>query len=405
MLEATTIVYYVLQLLGFVLLSILTVTLTLPDSPSRHLTIPNQNMIWILQALLSSLLLFRSDPGSTDVNHTLCKVQSAIVYGAAPALSAAAFCVVARLWFLTFTVDKSKSLLLPNSKWLTIMLVAFPYVVWLGVSIVSGITSGDNVRRFPQYCASDNQVPAMVSGVTATILLVIASCFQAWTLFIVWGRYRRTRRLGKQELGNIDLALFVRISAFTVLIVIAIVLSIVAIVSAWSQVAPDLLVAGMGPIMFFIFGTQRDVLEFWHLKPRQQVSSRTQRSTPANTLTSVHAAGRSVPGSSGPPYGTDAWDVERDLAHGISRPTIIVSGGLKGKGGLGEDSDVEDIEMSDSKPSTGQLDEEEAHPTNGVAVRTIRVWTYDGPPNDQHGHALVGFSTTRSDLSDLDKTP
>lgn len=162
----------------------------------------------------------------------------------------------------------------------------------------------------------------------------------------------------------------------------------------------------VGPIMFFIFGTQRDVLESWHLKPRQQVSSRTQRSTPANTLTSVHAAGRSVPGSSGPPYGTDAWDVERGLAqHGISRPTIIVSGGLKGKGGLGEDSDVEDIEMSDSKPSTGQLDEEEAHPTNGVAVRTIKVWTYDDPPSDQHGHALVGFSTTRSDLSDLDKSP
>lgn len=407
MLAATTILYYALQLVGFLLLSILTVTLALPDAPSRHLTIPSQNMIWILQALLSSLLLFRSDPGSTNVNHTLCKVQSAIVYGAAPALSAAAFSVVTRLWFLTFTVDKSKSLLLPNSKWLTIVLVALPYVVWLAVSIVCGITSGDNVRRFPQYCASDNQLPSMVSGVTATVVLVIATCFQAWTLFIVWGRYRRTRRLGKQELGNIDLALFVRISAFTVLIVIAIVLSIVAIVSAWSQVAPDLLVAGMGPIMFFIFGTQRDVLEFWHLKPRRQVSSRTQRSTPGNTLTSVHAAGRSAPGSSGPPYGSDAWDVERDLAqHGISRPTIIVSGGLKGEGSLVEDSDAEDIEMSDSKLSS-RMDEDASHHTEGITVRTIKVWTYD-PPNDGErldGHAghAPGLPTTRSSLSDPEK--
>ncbi|KAG8920040.1 hypothetical protein FRC00_010552 [Tulasnella sp. 408] len=274
--------------------------------------------------------LFRSDPGSIDVNHTLCKVQSAIVYGAAPALSAAAFSVVTRLWFLTFTVDKSKSLLLPNSKWLTIV--------------------------------SNGCLVYLING---------------------------NARLPADEFATHSL-------------------SIVAIVSAWSQVAPDLLVAGMGPIMFFIFGTQRDVLEFWHLKPRRQVSSRTQRSTPANTLTSVHAAGRSALGSSGPPYGSDAWDVERDLAqHGISRPTIIVSGGFKGKGSLVEDSDAEDIEMSDSKPSSRMDEEASHHTTEGIAVRTIKVWTYD-PPNDgerPHGHAghAPGLPTARSSSSDPEK--
>ncbi|KAG8992114.1 hypothetical protein FRB90_001095, partial [Tulasnella sp. 427] len=358
--------------------------------------------------------LFRRDPGSLDVNHALCKVQSAIVYGAAPALSAAAFSVVARLWFLTFTVDKSRSLLLPNAKWFTVVLVALPWAVWLGVSVVSGITSGDNVRRFPQYCASDKQTPSIVSGVVTAVLLIVASCFQAWTLFIVWGRYRRTRRLGKQEIGNIDVALFVRICAFTVLIVIAIVLSIVAIVSAWSQVAPDLLVGGMGMIMFLIFGTQRDVLERWHLRPKQHVSTRTQRSTPANTFTSVHAAARSVPGSSGAPYGTDAWDIERDLAHHgpTNGPTIIVSGRMKGDGKMSstEDSDTEEIEMGDSKPSAQMEDEEEArHPAEGgISVRTIRVWTYDDPPVErqrQHGHAQVDLSTSRSSLSDSEKAP
>lgn len=40
---------------------------------------------------------------------------------------------------------------------------------------------------------------------------------------MVWGRYRRTRKLGSREIGNIDVALFLRISMFSSLIVIALV--------------------------------------------------------------------------------------------------------------------------------------------------------------------------------------
>lgn len=77
MLAATTIVYYALQLAGLLLVScvyssplsapfdvflhytqltILTITFALPQGPSRHLTIPNQNLIWIIQAIFSCLL-------------------------------------------------------------------------------------------------------------------------------------------------------------------------------------------------------------------------------------------------------------------------------------------------------------------------------------------------------------
>lgn len=44
--------------------------------------------------------------------------------------------------------------------------------------MLSGIIAGDNVRRFPQYCASDNQVPAIISGVGAAILLIVAGTLQ-----------------------------------------------------------------------------------------------------------------------------------------------------------------------------------------------------------------------------------
>ncbi|KIO30304.1 hypothetical protein M407DRAFT_224684 [Tulasnella calospora MUT 4182] len=392
MLAATTIVYYALQLAGLLLLAILTITFAVPQGPSRHLTIPNQNLIWIIQAIVSCLLLFSGHADSEQIPQGLCKVQSAIVYGAPPALSAAALAVVARLWLLTFTVDKAKSLLVPNSPWFTVGLVALPYVAWIIVAVLAGVIAGENVRRFPQYCASDNQVPSIISGIGAAFLLIVAATLQIWTLVIVGARYRRTRKLGSREIGNIDVALFMRISMFSSLIVIALVLAIVAIVSSWSQAAPDLLIAGMGPICFFIFGTQRDVLVCWHMAKKQQFASRSHTGTPGNTFASITAGQRSVPlggvGSAGHAYGTDGWDMERDIAHhqaGIRSPTLVISSSNKRSMA---DSDTEDIEMGDTK----------ARQVDGTAaeegLRTVRVLSFDtNAQPDNH------------DLDDVPPTP
>lgn len=62
--------------------------------------------------------LFTGNADSQKIEPRLCKFQSAVVYGAPPALSAAAMTVVARVWYLTFSVNKSKSLLMQASAWL-----------------------------------------------------------------------------------------------------------------------------------------------------------------------------------------------------------------------------------------------------------------------------------------------
>ncbi|KAG8992115.1 hypothetical protein FRB90_001096 [Tulasnella sp. 427] len=379
MLDTATIFYYVVQIAGLVSLTILTITFALPQGPSRHLTIPNQNLLWIFQAIASCLLLFTGHAKSEDIPHTLCKVQSAIVYGASPGLSAAALAVVARLWLLTFTVDRAKSLLLPNSAWFTVGLLALPYIAWIIVATLSGIIVGDNVRRFPRYCASDNQIPSIISGVAAAFILLVAVVLQSWTMIMVWSRYRRTRKLGSQEIGNIDVALFLRISTFASLMVIALVLAFVAIASSFSQAVPDILIASMGPVSFFIFGTQRDVLVFWRLAKRQQVTStRSHRSEPANTIGSIPTPGQRSTAAPNA-YGTDAWDLERDLAHahaGVRSPTLVVSPGNKRSMA---DSDTEDIELSDTKSHPEVL-----HPNHQDPPRTVRVLSFGTPPDDHH---------------------
>lgn len=407
MLAPTTIVYYVLQLTGLALLSILTITFALPSGPSRHVTIPNNLILWVIQSVVSCLLLFTGNADSQKIEPRLCKFQSAVVYGAPPALSAAAMTVVARVWYLTFSVNKSKSLLMQASAWLAALFVAIPMLVWIAVALASGLIAGDNVRRFPQYCASDNQTPSIISGITAAFFLLLGCIFQFWTLLIVYGRYRRSKRFGQQEVGQVDMPLFIRISTFSIIIVIALVLAIIATVSAWSQAAPDLLVAGMSVAVFVVFGSQRDVLEFWHLRKRH-LTSRTHLSNPGNTFTSMQA-GRSIPGRAPTGYGTDAWDIERDFAqHTVRRPTVVVSAPFKGE--MTDFSDTEEIEMHDTKPRVDVVATTEETPDGPwiqpktVASRTVRVLSFDGSQlRDLPEPPRLRPSDSSRDSSDVEK--
>ncbi|KAG8947067.1 hypothetical protein FRC00_009316 [Tulasnella sp. 408] len=232
---------------------------------------------------------------------------------------------------------------------MAVQLVALPYVAWIIVAVLAGILSGDNVRRFPQYCASDDQVPSIISGIGAAFILIVAATLQIWTLLIVWARYRRTRKLGSREIGNIDVALFMRISMFSSLIVIAL----------------------------------RDVLVCWHMAKRQQITSRSNPGTPGNTFASITAGQRSVPLGgigSGHAYGTDGWDMERDIAHhqAVIRPTFTISSSNKHSA---VDSDNEDIEMTDTKAR------QVAAPTAEEALRTVRVLSFDANAQPETRHS------------------
>lgn len=139
----------------------------------------------------------------------------------------------------------------------------------------------------------------------------------------------------------------------------------------------------VGPICFFIFGTQRDVLVLWRMAKMQQITTRSHRSTPGNTFASITAGQRSVPlggvGSAGHAYDTDAWDLERDLAHhqaGVRSPTLVISNGNKRSAA---DSDTEDIEMGDTK---GQHVEDIARDDD--IVRTVRVLSFTHAPPENH---------------------
>lgn len=56
--------------------------------------------------------------------------------------------------------------------------MAFPYFIWLVISLITGIMAGDDVLVVLEYCASSNQTLSIISGAASAIITLIAAVFQ-----------------------------------------------------------------------------------------------------------------------------------------------------------------------------------------------------------------------------------
>lgn len=109
-----------------------------------------------------------------------------------------------------------------------------------------------------------------------------------WTVILVYRRYRKSRRLGRAEVGDVSVPFLARIIAFMLFILVsgrflvvwprnecattqvALVLSFIA-TSAFALDVPDIIIASIGGVIFLIFASQQDVLVSWGIvrsKPR-----------------------------------------------------------------------------------------------------------------------------------------
>ncbi|GAB1524713.1 hypothetical protein RhiTH_007867 [Rhizoctonia solani] len=182
-----------------------------------------------------------------------------------PGMSAAALTVVWKVWSLTWSV-RTNAVISKESKWLSITLLGFPWLVWIGLSAIFAATQiSSRVHRSSFYCISDNQDLSIVSSVLAAVLLILCLIFQGWTVILVYRRFRKSKKLGRAEVGEVSVPFLARIVAFALFIFVALVLSFIAAVLTFSIEVPDIIIAFIGVVIFLIFGSQEDVLVAWHI--------------------------------------------------------------------------------------------------------------------------------------------
>ncbi|KAJ1304806.1 hypothetical protein OPQ81_005941 [Rhizoctonia solani] len=273
--NAARIVYFTFQLFGFVTLPFLTLTFLFCPSVKRHPTLPNNTFIWTLSSLAGSLLLFTRQLDGPVTSRALCQAQSAIMLAQPPGMSAAALTVVWKVWSLTWGV-RTNAVISKESTWFSITLLVFPWLVWIGLSAIFAATQvSSRIYRSTFYCTSDNETLGVVSGVITAVLLILCLLFQGWTVTLVYRRYRKSRRLGRAEVGDVSIPFLARIIAFALFILIALVLSFVAAISTFALEAPDIIISSIGVVIFLIFASQEDVLAAWRIiRPKSSEPTR-----------------------------------------------------------------------------------------------------------------------------------
>ncbi|KAF8745767.1 Insert subdomain of RNA polymerase alpha subunit, partial [Rhizoctonia solani] len=211
------------------------------------------------------LELFTRQLDGPEPPYALCQAQSAIMLAQPPGMSAAALTVVWKVWSLTWSV-RTNAVISKESKCLSITLLGFPWLVWIGLSAIFAATQiSSRVHRSSFYCISDNQDLSIVSSVLAAVLLILCLIFQGWTVILVYRRFRKSKKLGRAEVGEVSVPFLARIVAFALFIFIALVLSFIAAVLTFSIEVPDIIIAFIGVVIFLIFGSQEDVLVAWHI--------------------------------------------------------------------------------------------------------------------------------------------
>ncbi|CAE6438906.1 hypothetical protein ACGC1H_006928 [Rhizoctonia solani] len=280
--DSARVVYFTFQLFGFVTLPFLTLTILFCPSVKRHPTLPNNTFLWTLSSLAGSLLLFTRQLDGPNPSRVLCQAQSAIVLAQPPGMSAAALTVVWKVWSLTWSV-RTNAVISKEPVWLSITLLGSPWVIWIGLSAIFAATQvNSHVYRSAFYCTSDNPTLGVVSSVLAAVLLILCLLFQAWTVILVYRRYRKSKRLGRAEVGDVSVPFLARIIAFAVFILVALALSFVAAIGSFALEAPDIIIASIGVVIFLIFASQEDVLVAWRItrpKSSEQPRPETQHSS------------------------------------------------------------------------------------------------------------------------------
>ncbi|QRV94237.1 hypothetical protein RhiJN_22255 [Ceratobasidium sp. AG-Ba] len=239
-----------------------------------------------LSSLVSCLLLFTRHLDGSEPPRTLCDAQSALMLAQPPGMSAAALTVVWKVWSLTWSV-RTNVVVSKEPFWLSCILLGSPYLIW---GILAGAfavaQTGSRVYRSSFYCTTDNQTLGIVSGALAAVMLISCLAFQTWTVILVYKRYRKSRRLGRAEVGDVSVPFLARIIAFMLFILA--MLSFVA-TSTFALELPDIIIASIGCVIFIIFASQKDVLAAWGIvRPKSRCTDSEVVGTEGHDAHSTH---------------------------------------------------------------------------------------------------------------------
>ncbi|KAF8336506.1 uncharacterized protein EI90DRAFT_183386 [Cantharellus anzutake] len=157
-------------------------------------------------------------------------------------------------------------LLLPH---LTYVAVAIPVLKY-------GRRHPEQLSRHRLYCSLDMAFVSPLVGILTGTLLLATFILQACTTYVLWRNYRSTLAN-----GFINTPIAIRASIFSTYVLMAFALNCFSTADP-TAVAPAITLSTVPLAVFFIFGTQKDVLDEWRRLVRGCRWSRTRLRSPSD---------------------------------------------------------------------------------------------------------------------------
>ncbi|KAF7365186.1 hypothetical protein MVEN_00390200 [Mycena venus] len=264
-----------------VLLPILVATFLFSKRAKRHPTLVNVCMTWILSGIFSLLLFYGGQARGTEWSlvHTppatiftstsyvigpepqkpLCIAQTSLLYGITPMWAVA---VLVLLYNMILVINRPK---LSISRLKMLVMLSAPYIVQIAFSAVAlygSIAHPERVTRARRffYCTLKWHQLAMAMTVFTSIvggIITIAMIYLAVLLYRNWHGFRHAGRP-----SHVHGQLLLRVFIFGGYIVFGFAVNIISMVAP-HNLAPDMYAATIGTVIFFVFGTQADVIRTW----------------------------------------------------------------------------------------------------------------------------------------------
>jgi len=275
--------YFFLEIAGgHVLLPILLAVFTFSTRATRHPTLINLCLVWILSGIFSCILLYGGVQEGPEPPFGLCVTQSSLVYAIPPMTATAVCALVFQVWLGLFN-SKKESVDPRWRKFRTALLLTAPYIVfgsWATAAAWLGIQNQQRVTRDRRFFYCSLELGPFSDGISlfTALILLVTMTFEIWIAVILRKNWRDIRKAGSG--GGVALDLIFRVILFGIYVILGMVLSLLSLVAPKSPI-PDLWVASVPVIVVIIFGSQKDVfraLLFWR-KDKQSLQVNSQDST------------------------------------------------------------------------------------------------------------------------------
>ncbi|KAJ7126937.1 hypothetical protein C8R44DRAFT_108998 [Mycena epipterygia] len=260
-------VFNFLQIFGFLTLGIIVLTAWL--SPRVHRTSAWYLFMGSWMFFCLSYFIIVGQQVGAEPPFGVCVTQAAMIYAAPPLTSCVSLAFLLQLYSTVSSVLRSDRI----SRTWTIFLHTFPFVVYFALfceTLIIGLVNRHEVARdiSGMFCHLTNSFQVKITAGVVILAMITMLVYEALTVAVLYRNWTAFQRLRVRSNNAVSLPLMVRVTIFSFLPMVAMVISTLTFVpnspttSSIGDAQSNLVVA-LPTAAAVIFGTQRDILDAW----------------------------------------------------------------------------------------------------------------------------------------------